>query len=191
MDVLTDGLLMTATLFAGGYCWVLARRVRDLKSLDKGLGGAIVTLTRQVELARTTLEEARAATGSSRDDLGQLIARAETVAGQIRLLLASVEEPRHARPAPPRAPTAAAVPPTGPARPSAGRPPLVLDEAEPDEADASAAGAAESDPALPKPRALPPLDNPLRRRTGHDDAPPRSEEEILRALTSMAANGGR
>jgi hypothetical protein len=63
MDVLMDGLLATATLFAGGYCFVLARRVNDLKSLDKGLGGAIVTLTRQVELARTTLEEARAATG--------------------------------------------------------------------------------------------------------------------------------
>ena len=35
MDLLMNGLLMAATLFAGGYCWVLARRVRDLKSLDK------------------------------------------------------------------------------------------------------------------------------------------------------------
>ena len=52
MDLLMNGLLTVATLFAGGYCWVLARRVRDLKSLDKGLGGAIVTLTRQIELAR-------------------------------------------------------------------------------------------------------------------------------------------
>ena len=60
MDLLMNGLLMAATLFAGGYCWVLARRVRDLKSLDSGLGGAIVTLTRQIELARATLEEARA-----------------------------------------------------------------------------------------------------------------------------------
>ena len=48
MDVLMNGLLLAATLFAGGYCWVLARRVRDLKSLDRGLGGAIVTLTRQI-----------------------------------------------------------------------------------------------------------------------------------------------
>ena len=52
MDLLMNGLLMAATLFAGGYCWVLARRVQDLKSLDRGLGGSIVTLTRQVELAR-------------------------------------------------------------------------------------------------------------------------------------------
>ena len=60
MDLLMDGLLMAATLFAGIYCWVLARRVEALKSLDQGLGGAIVTLTRQIELARTTLDEARA-----------------------------------------------------------------------------------------------------------------------------------
>ena len=52
MDLLMNGLLMAATLFAGGYCWVLGRRVQDLKSLDRGLGGSIVTLTRQIELAR-------------------------------------------------------------------------------------------------------------------------------------------
>ena len=66
MDVLMNGLLLAATLFAGGYCWVLAGRVRELKSLDRGLGGAIVTLTRQIELARGTLEEARASTRENR-----------------------------------------------------------------------------------------------------------------------------
>ena len=30
MDVLMNGLLLAATLFAGGYCWVLAGRVREL-----------------------------------------------------------------------------------------------------------------------------------------------------------------
>ena len=69
MDVLMNGLLLTATLFAGGYCWILSRRVRDLKSLDTGLGGAIVTLTRQIELARGTLEEARTATREKARDL--------------------------------------------------------------------------------------------------------------------------
>ena len=34
MGLLMDGLLMAASLFAGAYCWVLARRVRDLKDLD-------------------------------------------------------------------------------------------------------------------------------------------------------------
>ena len=90
MDLLMNGLLTVATLFAGGYCWVLARRVRDLKSLDKGLGGAIVTLTRQIELARATLDEARAGVeGEHPQELAQLVARADAAAGQLRLLLAA------------------------------------------------------------------------------------------------------
>ena len=96
MDLLMNGLLTVATLFAGGYCWVLARRVRDLKSLDKGLGGAIVTLTRQIELARTTLDEARAASKTSKDELQQLVARADAAAGQLRLLLAAAPAVRRA-----------------------------------------------------------------------------------------------
>ncbi len=31
MELLMNGLLMAASLFAGGYCWVLSRRVKDLK----------------------------------------------------------------------------------------------------------------------------------------------------------------
>ena len=54
MDVIMDGLLLAASLFAALYCWVLSRRVRALQSLDAGLGGAIVTLTRQIELARAS-----------------------------------------------------------------------------------------------------------------------------------------
>ena len=102
MDLLMNGLLMAATLFAGGYCWVLARRVRDLKSLDSGLGGAIVTLTRQVELARTTLDEARAASRDTRQDLAQLVAKADGAAGQLRMLIAAapVPAPRRRPPAP-------------------------------------------------------------------------------------------
>ena len=104
MDLLMNGLLMAATLFAGGYCWVLARRVRDLKSLDSGLGGAIVTLTRQVELARTTLDEARAASRDTRQDLAQLVAKADGAAGQLRMLIAAapVPAPVPAPPPPPR-----------------------------------------------------------------------------------------
>ena len=93
MDLLMNGLLIAATLFAGGYCWVLARRVRDLKSLDSGLGGAIVTLTRQVELARTTLDEARTASRDTRQDLAQLVAKADGAAGQLRLLIAAAPLP--------------------------------------------------------------------------------------------------
>ena len=91
MDLLMNGLLTVATLFAGGYCWVLARRVRDLKSLDKGLGGAIVTLTRQIELAR---DHARRGAGRARRRARQELRPAGRRAptrrpGQLRLLLAA------------------------------------------------------------------------------------------------------
>lgn len=83
MELLTNGLLIAATLFAGGYCWVLARRVGELKSLDKGLGKSIVTLTRQVELARNTLEESRHAAKVSRSDLTDLLRKAEDAAALV------------------------------------------------------------------------------------------------------------
>lgn len=92
MDLLTDGLLMAATLFAGGYCWVLSRRVSDLKSLDKGLGGSIVTLTRQVELARKTLDDAQSSAGDNRDELEQLVKRANIATSQLKIAVAAARE---------------------------------------------------------------------------------------------------
>lgn len=100
MDLLMNGLLLAATAFAGTYCWILSRRVRELKSLDKGLGGAIVTLTRQVELARTTLEEAKSSSKGSRDDLSQMVQKADAAAQQLRLLIAASQRTPAPQPAP-------------------------------------------------------------------------------------------
>jgi hypothetical protein len=183
MDVLMDGLLMAATLFAGGYCWVLARRVNALKSLDKGLGGAIVTLTRQVELARTTLEEARAAAGDTREELGQLITHADTAAGQLRLLLAATRD------AEPRRTVAAAVSAATAQPATASRASLALAEPPMPEIEAPAPADVDAD-AIPKPRELPPIENPLRAR-GKDEAQPRSEDEIIEALRAIAGGGSR
>lgn len=215
MDLLMNGLLMAASLFAGGYCWVLGRRVSDLKSLDKGLGGAIVTLTRQVELARSTLEEARASSRDSRQDLAQLIAKAEGAAGQLRILLAAAprpgapaaETPAAATPA--VAPVAAAAPaeatvaaaaPAPPAPPAAAvtPPPAQVPTATLHQLPTPAPAVAPPDPAprppaqhlaeIPKPRALAPIENPLR-RAKPDVEPHRSEDEILDTLSALA--GGR
>ena len=182
MDLLMNGLLTAATLFAGGYCWVLARRVRDLNSLDSGLGGAIVTLTRQVELARTTLDEARAASHVTRQDLAQLVAKADGAAGQLRLLIAAAPLPAAAPqpmpqpvpqpvpvPVPQPEPTAAAPQPLAPVPPAEPAPVIAIRS-------------------VPKPRALAPIENPLRRKDA-EPAPRSSEEDILDALTALA--GGR
>jgi hypothetical protein len=172
MDLLMNGLLIAATIAAGGYCWVLARRVQDLKSLDRGLGGSIVSLTRQVELARLTLEEARAASSDSRQDLVSLVKRADAAAGHLRTLIAA-------------APGLDV--PTGPsARRDDPRPaPEVRQEPR-------AVGSLRADDAgeasLPKPRFLVPVENPLRRAGSvASDAPSATEEDILETLGAMAA----
>jgi hypothetical protein len=189
MDLLMNGLLTAATLFAGGYCWVLARRVHDLKSLDHGLGASIVTLTRQIELARATLDEARSASKDRRQDLTQLIARADTAAGQLRLLLAAVREPEMStRPDPPEPPE--------PIRPEGAPTPVMQLRMAPEPAPEEPAEAARTRPAapvpdVPKPRALAPVENPLRRARGGPAAPGRSEDEILEALSALAGSAGR
>ncbi len=187
MDLLMNGLLMAASLFAGGYCWVLARRVRDLKSLDKGLGAAIVTLTRQIELARTTLEEARASSSDTRQDLAKLISRADGAAGQLRLLLAAGPKPHVDAEA--AAPAAVAPAPHAPeGKPASSAQPVAL-HAVPEAAPRTPGGPADL-AEVPKPRVLAPVENPLRRFKGRqDDAPEASEDELLEALTMLA--GGR
>jgi Domain of unknown function (DUF6468) len=198
MDLLMNGLLVAASLFAGGYCWVLGRRVRDLKALDKGLGGAIVTLTRQIELARTTLEEAKASSKDTRQDLAQLVSKAEGAANQLRLLLAAA--PSVPRPAvQPAAPSAAKIAPPPPVpsiaeAPKLPEPPAVphiraVPDPEPELAETPAPHAAATQLAeVPKPRVLAPIENPLRRRDD-PDAPQASEDDILEALSALA--GGR
>jgi hypothetical protein len=178
MELMMNGLLFAASLFAGGYCWVLARRVEDLKSLDKGLGGSIVTLTRQIELARLTLEEARSASKDTRQDLGQLVAKADAAASQLKLLIAAapVQPPA---PAPvPRAAQPAPVTPLPDPLPAAAVEPEPL----------AAAPAAAPDPDVPKPRALAPVENPLR-RAKPAAGPAHSEDEILEALSALAGVG--
>lgn len=112
MDLIMDGLLMAGTLFAGLYCWVLSRRVRDLKNLDSGLGGAIVSLTRQIELARATLEEAQAGAKENRNELQRLVAEAETVSGRLKLMMAATRDDLEPRGRADAAPRRAALSPT-------------------------------------------------------------------------------
>jgi hypothetical protein len=173
MDLLMNGLLIAATISAGGYCWVLARRVQDLKSLDRGLGGSIVSLTRQVELARLTLEEARAASSDSRQDLVQLVKRADVAAGHLRTLIAA-------------APGLDV--PTGPAPKRDDPGPAADVGREPRPVGSLRRGDEAGEAALPKPRFLVPVENPLR-RTGPAvaEAPSSSEEDILETLSAMAA----
>jgi hypothetical protein len=192
MAMLTDGLLLAASLFAGLYCWVLARRVRDLKSLDNGLGGAIVTLTRQIELARGTLDEARAETKENRRDIDRLIGRAESATATLKGALAAARDLEHrtehraAAPMVPAAPAPQERVPAGPPNLRLAVPPA--DDAP--EYDAPLGPKVVLEDFVPKPRSLPPLESPLRPRTPAP-ASLRSEDELIEALSALAAGGRR
>ncbi len=208
MDLIMNGLLVAATLFAGIYCWVLSGRVRRLSSLESGLGGAIVTLTRQIELARTTLDEARAASRESRHDLSALVARADAAAAHLRLHLAAVEHAELRAPAAPATPQPVADSAQAVEELSLRRregPRLVTlpePEADPDPEPTPAAAPQQEPPppwqaggpSLPKPRQPLTLDALMRRRATSGEAKEpeiRSEADLLAALDAIASGGDR
>ena len=49
MEFISDVLLAAGALGAGFYCLVLSRRLRKFMHLEKGVGGAIATLSTQVD----------------------------------------------------------------------------------------------------------------------------------------------
>jgi hypothetical protein len=213
MDLIMNGLLLTATLFAGLYCWVLSGRVRALKSLDSGLGAAIVTLTRQIELARGTLEEARSAARDGRADLSQLVARGDATAAQLRILLAALRD--HDPAAAPLPSTVAAPVASAPAAslaspapesrredtaaaPDDAPPPRRIEPSmprlvvpDPEEPAPPARLLAEPErpvlASVPKPRLAIPLENILRSRQPVEPPVQKSESELLDALNALAS----
>lgn len=92
MELIADGLLIAAASTAALYCWVLSRKLNDLRNLDQGLGGAIASLSAQVEETRASLVDAKAATQERSKHMGELTSRAEIAAGRLEMLLASVHE---------------------------------------------------------------------------------------------------
>ncbi|MEO0387963.1 MAG: hypothetical protein AAF281_10595 [Pseudomonadota bacterium] len=92
MELIADGLLIAAAATAALYCWVLSRRLTALRNLDRGLGGAIASLSAQVEETRSSLAEAKAATREQSRDLSDLTARAEVAAGRLEMMLAALHK---------------------------------------------------------------------------------------------------
>lgn len=106
MELIADSLLFAATVGAAIYCYVLAARLRRFTTLESGMGGAIAVLSAQVDDMTRALEKAQGVAGQSEQRLTELTNRAEGLARQLELLVASL----HDLPEPAGAP-----PPTGPA----------------------------------------------------------------------------
>ena len=92
MELIADILLIAGALGAGLYCAVLSRRLNRFTDVEKGVGGAISVLSRQVSDMTKALETAQAETASSASSLSTLTGRAEGVAQRLELLVASMHD---------------------------------------------------------------------------------------------------
>ena len=92
MELIADILLVAGALGAGFYCFILARRLNRFNDLEKGVGGAVAVLSVQVDELTKTLANAQSAAEGSNTVLDQLTDRAESVAGRLELLMASMHD---------------------------------------------------------------------------------------------------
>lgn len=92
MALIADILLVAGALAAAFYCLVLSRRLSRFTDLDAGVGGAVAVLSAQVDDLTKILEGAQGAATSSVTSLEDLTGRAETVARQLELFVASMHD---------------------------------------------------------------------------------------------------
>ncbi|KAJ57332.1 hypothetical protein ACMU_02190 [Actibacterium mucosum KCTC 23349] len=92
MELIADILMVAGALGAAFYCMVLSRRLRRFNSLEKGMGGAIATLSAQVDDMTRALEGARSTASDSSSSLIAMTERAESVSQRLELLVASLHD---------------------------------------------------------------------------------------------------
>ncbi|MXQ08163.1 hypothetical protein GQ651_09945 [Alphaproteobacteria bacterium GH1-50] len=92
MELVADILLIAGALGAGLYCIVLSRRLSRFNDVEKGVGGAIAVLSKQVSDMTKALETAQKATANSATSLSSLTNKAEGVAQRLELLVASMHD---------------------------------------------------------------------------------------------------
>ena len=92
MDLIADILMGAGAIGAGVYCLVLARRLRSFSGLEKGMGGAIAVLSRQVDEMTRALDGARDQAGASAARLDALATRGEAAAQRLELLIAALHD---------------------------------------------------------------------------------------------------
>lgn len=92
MDMIANILMTAGTFGAAIYCYVLSNRLKKFTALESGMGSAIAVLSVQVDDMTRALEGARGAAHAQADGLRAQTARAEAVAAQLELLMASLHD---------------------------------------------------------------------------------------------------
>lgn len=92
MVLIADVLMAAGSFGAAIYCYVLSGRLKKFTTLESGMGSAIAVLSAQVDDMTKALEQARTAATGSAEGLQALTLRAETVAGRLELMVASMHD---------------------------------------------------------------------------------------------------
>lgn len=92
MDIISDALLISGAVGAALYCFILSRRLKKFADLENGVGGAVVTLSQQVQQLNASLAQASAVAKTAESSVVSQTARAEEVARRLELLLASMHD---------------------------------------------------------------------------------------------------
>jgi hypothetical protein len=91
MDTIFDLLLVTISGCSALYCWMLGRRLRALQNLRKGVGQAMVNLTKSVTAVESNAvklnREARAAVA----ELQAALAKVDACEGKVDVLLETMD----------------------------------------------------------------------------------------------------
>jgi hypothetical protein len=99
LELIADILLIAGALGACCYCVVLSRRLKRFSDVENGVGGAIATLSVQVDQMTSALGRAQTSAVTSAQSLESLTGRAEEVARRLELLVASMHDIADAEPA--------------------------------------------------------------------------------------------
>ena len=92
MTLIADVLMAAGSFGAAIYCYVLSGRLKKFTTLESGMGSAIAVLSAQVDDMTRALEGARTAATNSADGLEALTYRAESAAGRLEMLVASLHD---------------------------------------------------------------------------------------------------
>ncbi|MCA8869512.1 MAG: hypothetical protein KDA67_12735 [Rhodobacteraceae bacterium] len=92
MSLIADALLLSAAIAAALYCRILALRLKRLGDTDKGLGGAISTLSVQVDEMKAALNRVSITASQKALEMERLVARGDIAARRLELLLTSLHE---------------------------------------------------------------------------------------------------
>ena len=92
LSIVTDLLLVTASVGAAAYCMVLSRRLTRLGSFDQGIGSAIAVLSAQVEEMKTALGEAKAGSDGAGQHLNGLVRQAQDISAELEMMIAACHD---------------------------------------------------------------------------------------------------